>query len=128
MAVYVVLVVLATNLSALTEKDWSYWYILYIESASARAFHVNSICPLPPLAVNPCIGGGAGDLPKPFSYAPRSGLVPMGAGLSFPVISYSGALRAIYVSQFAVPFPKARDVPDKEKSPLAGSVNPGSTS
>jgi len=73
-------------------------------------------------------GGGAGDLPKPFSYAPRSGLVPMGAGLSFPVISYSGALRGIYVSQFEVPFPSASDVPDKEKSPLAGSVNPGSTS
>ena len=88
----------------------------------------NVICPLPPFAVRPVIGGGAGDLPKPFSYAPRSGLVPFGDGLSLPVISYNGALRGIYVSQFEVPFPSASDVPDKEKSPLAGSVNPGSTS
>jgi hypothetical protein len=80
------------------------------------------------LATNPWTGGGAGDLPSPFSYAPKSGFDPTGDGLSFPDISLRGAFRKRYVSHVAVPFPNASEVPDKVKSPLAVSVKAGSKS
>ena len=52
------------------------------------------------------------------------------AGLLFETVKTKpvGASSEIYVSQLLVPLPRARDVPEREKSPLAASVNPGSKS